>query len=358
MTRTTARSLAVGLAIVGATAAPAGAAGSASLPPTEPVTVAEHLAGPLTFDVGAGRTLYVGQAFSSTLTMVDKKGQATDLAAGPVPGDVAAVSEREGVLTWAETAYGEEGPVSSTLMRRSIDGTVTMLADLFAYETANNPDASLSYGFQGLDEACASLLPPFLLPAGGGVDSHPYGSVSVGGATYVADAGANAIFKVTDDGTVSTLAVIPGRSIMITEAMAAANDVPSCVADHVYVAEAVPTDVELGKNGALYVTSLPGGPEDDSLGANGSVYRVDPATGAVTLVASGFLGATGLAVAPNGTIYVAELFANKVSAISRDGTVSTVMELPSPAAVEWSNGRLYVSTNVFGDGSIVSFKVR
>ena len=109
----------------------------------------------------------------------------------------------------------------------------------------------------------------------------------------------------------------------------------------------MPTDVELGRDGHLYVSTLPGGPEDGSLGANGSVYRVDRGSGEVSLVATGFAGATNVAVTPQGTIYVAEMFGGKVSAISRDGSVSTVLEIAEPAAVEYHAGRLYVSAGVF-----------
>lgn len=358
MSRTAARSISTAVLLVAATALPASAVGgAASPPPAQPVTVADGLAGPLTFDAKPDGTLYVGQAFSAALTVISPDGTRTDVVSPTgAPGDVASVSERKGVLTWSQTAFGEQGPMASVLMRRAADGTISQLADMFAYETANNPDSVVTYGFQGLAPECAAMLPPDFQAYPGHIDSHPYGSVSVAGATYVADAGANAILKVTDAGVISTVAVIPGRAFTVTADMAAGMGFPSCVADHQFVLEAVPTDVELGMDGSLYVSSLPGGPEDGSLGNLGSVYRVNPATGAVTLVATGFAGATGIAVTPNGTIYVAELYGNQLSKISRSGVVSKVMDVTQPAAVEWSHGRLYVSTNVFGNGSIISFK--
>jgi sugar lactone lactonase YvrE len=73
------------------------------------------------------------------------------------------------------------------------------------------------------------------------------------------------------------------------------------------------------RNGLLYVTLLPGGPEDPSLGARGAVYSVNARTGDVAFVACGFLGATGLALGPDGTIYVAELFGNRISTVSGTG---------------------------------------
>jgi hypothetical protein len=64
--------------------------------------------------------------------------------------------------------------------------------------------------------------------------SHPYVVASLGrGSWAVADAGANAILKVSATGQ-------------------------------------VPTDVEVGPLGQPWVSTLPGGPEDPSLGARGS----------------------------------------------------------------------------------------
>ena len=63
-------------------------------------------------------------------------------------------------------------------------------------------------------------------------------------------------------------------------------------------------------------------------------------------LAGGFLGATNVAIGGHGQIYVAELFGGKVSVL-RHGDVSTVAKLPHPAGVEYSDGKLYVSYDVF-----------
>ncbi|MGO1933184.1 MAG: ScyD/ScyE family protein, partial [Cellulosimicrobium funkei] len=108
--------------------------------------------------------------------------------------------------------------------------------------------------------------------------------------------------------------------------------------------EPVPTDVEVGPRGVLYVTTLPGGPEDASLGARGAVYTVDPWRGAVRRLATGFLGATNLAVSGDGTVYVAELFGGKVSQVGKRGP-STLVEVPLPAGLEWDGKGLLATTN-------------
>jgi len=67
---------------------------------------------------------------------------------------------------------------------------------------------------------------------------------------------------------------------------------------------------------------------------------------------SGLSGASNLAVDPSGGIYVTELFADRVS-LARGGTVTWVASLPSPSAIEWVDGRLYVGYDVYGAGSMV-----
>ena len=96
----------------------------------------------------------------------------------------------------------------------------------------------------------------------------------------------------------------------------------------------MPTDVEV-HDGLLYVTTLPGGPEDPSLGARGKVYTVDPATGDVTQIGKGFAGATDLAVSPQGKVYVTELFGGQVSTI-KNGVAKKVFSVEQPAAIEWA----------------------
>jgi hypothetical protein len=340
-------------------ASPAVAAPSGPKPPApgDTVTQAEHLVGPLTFDVTPNGTLYIGQDFAGLLTKVSG-GDSETLATGP---GIAAVSILGDVVTWGEREGDMEQVFASRLMQRAADGTVTSV-DVLAWEQANNPDASAEYGFRDLAPDCLAQIPPFLLPFvgphGGGVDTHVYGSLMVGDVTYVADAGANAVLAVDSSGDISTVAVLPPSSLIATEALAESFGLPSCVVGHDFVTEPVPTDVELGNDGWLYVTTLPGGPEDASLGARGSVYRVNPNTGEMQLYASGFAGATGLAVAPNGTVFVAEMFGNRVSVITKRGDVSTFAELTSPAGIEWQSGRLFVSTDVFGDGEVVSIGLR
>jgi len=73
----------------------------------------------------------------------------------------------------------------------------------------------------------------------------------------------------------------------------------------------------------------------------------------VNLVARGFSGATDLAIADDGTIYVAELFGNRISSIS-NGVVSRVADVFSPGAIEiGDDGTIYATTGVFGPSGAV-----
>ncbi|MCU0300547.1 MAG: ScyD/ScyE family protein [Candidatus Nanopelagicales bacterium] len=141
--------------------------------------------------------------------------------------------------------------------------------------------------------------------------------------------------------------------------VAAGLGLPSCTAGETYLFQPVPTDVERGRNGMLYVSSLPGGPEDASLGYRGGVYRVNPWTGHVKRIAWGLLGAVDLALDHRGRIYVAELFDNAITRVGH-GPNRKVAGVPSPGAVEFAQGKLVVTSgNGFGDfGQPVASVVR
>ena len=353
------------------------------------------LSGPLGLAVAPDGTVYIAQAFGnpeegvpSTLSRVEDDGELTNIAAvedGEIAGvDANAPGTGRAKLTYVTTGGFEDGDFYATLRSVRASGRLSRVSDLQGWEEEHNPDADVHYGFSDLPEDCAEQVedPPIF---GGGegydgiVESHPYATATAAdGTRYVADAAGNTIIKVTRFNTTSTLAVLPGQPFLLTaEAIAGINEgieqgnegvpedeqtplVPECVEGHTYVFEPVPTDVEIGPDGQLYVSTLPGGPEDPSLGARGAVYKVNPRTGRTVEVARGFLGATNLAVAPNGDIYVAELFADRISKVGDDGP-EAVAEVPFPAAVEFAQGQLYATIDAFGfatpdGGSLVTIE--
>jgi hypothetical protein len=312
----------------------------------EPTTVAKKLVSPLSMVV-AGDTAYVAQNFAGLLTAVSPGAQPEVVFAAKKGTEVGALSEAGGTVRFATTKGAK-----TALWSMRPGARPKKVADLSAYEADRNPDADVTYNFAGgLDAACAAQLPPEV-PASytGVVESHPYGSTVHKGVTYVADAAGNTILSVEPNGKVKTLAVLPPVPFVVTAEAAAANQLPACTVGKTYLLEPVPTDVEVGKGGWLYVTLLPGGPEDGSTGAQGRLVKVKIKTGKVREVASGFAGATGVAVADNGDVYVAQLFGGQVSRIKAGRTEARpYAEVMMPAAVEWADGDLFVSAQVLSE---------
>ncbi|WP_240918083.1 ScyD/ScyE family protein [Phycicoccus sp. HDW14] len=222
----------------------------------------------------------------------------------------------------------------------------TVYADTHAYEVAHNPDAVNHYGVTNPSQCVVDAFAAAGFPVDyqGAVDSHAYSVTAYRGSWVVADAGSNTLWRIGNDGSVSTLAVLPPQPVTLTAEMVAALGLPSCVAGVTYAFEPVPTDVEVGTDGWLYVTTLPGGPESPVLGPRGAVYKVNPWTGTSHKLAGGFLGATNLALGSHGEVYVAELFAGQVSVV-RHGRVTPYVSLPGVVAVESDrHGDLWAAT--------------
>jgi hypothetical protein len=340
---------------------PAAAHAQEPPPPRDPSVsepLAEGLAGPLGLAVVNPRTMFVGQSFAGTLTRITRSGT-TDVAVVGPRGAVNGVAvARRGVYYTATRSDREGSVVRAELYRRSRGGS-TVVADLLEHEQVANPDGDVTYGFTDLSAECAALLPEDLPPANyqGIVDSNPYAVAARGRKVFVADAAANAILRVMPRGAVRTVAVLPPQPLEITADIATSLGLPECTVGEVYLFEPVPTDVEIGRGGRLFITTLPGGPEEPGLPARGAVYRVNPRNGRIVQIADGLVSATDVAIGPRGGVYVTELFADRISRIVR-GTRTTVAELPAPAAVEFHRGSLYVTYDVFADGKVARVSLR
>nr|WP_231700848.1 ScyD/ScyE family protein [Arthrobacter sp. zg-Y750] len=341
-------------------ASPAAAGGYGPRPPQPPdppaagevTTVAENLLSPLSFAVSRGGAIDVAQSFAGVLTRIAPDGSTETLDAVGGGYGSAGVSRIHG-RTYYTMGIGAdtEDPAQNISLLKSVDrdGNVETLANIASHEYAENPDAVNTYGFEGLDAACAAQLPPEVRTARPGrTDSNPYATVPTRDGIVVSDSGMNALVLVDWDGDISTLAVLPAIPVTITAPMAEANGLPECTVGLTYNTEPVPTDVERGPDGMLYVASLPGAPEGFP---TGSVFRVDPRSGEMEVVATGFSGATGLAVAPDGDIYVAELFANRISVIpAGSDTPEPFYEVNQPGALELRGSTLYASVDVLPPG--------
>ena len=350
------------VAVVGAPGASAQTGGAVRAPRV--VTLTDRVLAP--FQVAAsGTAVYVADGFTRKVSLIQRNGKLTTVGSqsgGPMT-DVAGVAlSRTGrTVAWTSTDF-EEGESWLNLSRSDVGTQQFSLSD---HEKKNNPDGDVHYGIKNPTPCQVNAFKTIGMEAGytGIKDSHPYAVTQWSDYWVVADAGANALLKVDRHGRVSTLAVLPTQPVKITRAMAAMNRLPSCVVGATYAFEPVPTDVEEGPNGMLYVTTLPGGPEDPSAGARGSVYRVDPFTGDSTRLATGFAGATNLAIGSDRTIYVAELFAGRISTVSK-GKPKAYVSLPGALAVEVSGSHLYASAmapmdktgNPIGKGRVVEIR--
>lgn len=317
----------------------------------------------------AGSHVYYTDGATSTVNRMSG-GKSVVIARGPQPGDVAGLDVTKDSRSFAYTTTDyATGAATLTIATK---GKPDVVADLSGYEQRVNPDGWQTYGIirnESADPQCArdALAQLSGLPATykGIKESHPYAVAVLGdGAWAVADAGGNSILRVDRMGSVSTLAVLPRQPLTLTPAMVAAVGAPACVAGVTYAFEPVPTDVEVDKDGMLWVSTLPGGPESPGLGKRGSVYKVNPWKHTSTRVATGFAGATNLAVGDYGGVFVTELFGGRVSKLWQ-GAVLTVAKVDQPLAVEARGKELYVGTmasmdqngNVTRPGSILRYRI-
>ena len=154
--------------------------------------------------------------------------------------------------------FGPAGAWLATLLQGKLKhGDVSLFADVLANEVVANPD--------GTD-----------------IDSNPVGLVRDGNGYVVADAGANAVVRASKHGTFSTIAVLPPTSIG---------------------ADAVPTSVVRGADGAYYVSQLTGFPFQEGAA---NIWRVVPGQNP-TVYASGLTNVTDLAFGPDGALYAVEI---------------------------------------------------
>lgn len=301
-------------------------------------TISSAYVGPLQFAV-AGRHIFVADSFTSTLNLV---GRSKPIATGPGNGgDIAgvAVDKWSGALAYTSN-NASHSRTKLTILQR---GHKPVVADLSGFERKYNPDQVNHYGVDHPTQCVRKALNKMHIPVRytGIVDSHAYSVTSIGhGSWAVADAGGNDVLKVDRHGHVSLLSVLPRQPFKVTKAFAAASGLPTCVVGVTYNFEPVPTDVEVGRYGALYVTTLPGGAEAPG-GAPGKVYRVG--WHHAKQIASGFNGAVNLAIDRHGTIYVAEIFTGTIAKVWC-GKPVRVGKVPSIVAIEYSHGRFYAST--------------
>ncbi len=206
---------------------------------------------------------------------------------------------------------GALGNKFGTIVRVGRTGHWSVETDVSAFEAANNP-------------------------AGGPVDSNPYGLMEWFGDQYICDAGGNSLLKV-HHGRVSLVATFPSIAVP-----------PGPFNPPFARSEAVPTEVRRGPDGALYVSTLSGVP---FLPGAAVIYRIEEGQ-APTVYAAGLTQVTDFAFGLDGSLYVLQYasapFFNGPGSIvkqARDGTRSVVTTaLTHPTGILLGlHGTLYVS---------------
>jgi hypothetical protein len=165
---------------------------------------------------------------------------------------------------------GAKSSLFGKVLQMNVGGNLKAGADIATYELANNP-----------------------VP--GGADSNPYGVAILPARYVVADAGANALFSVAANQTITTLATFPARLVAAPPTLPPGSMIPM---------QSVPTTVVDGRDGWLYVGELTGFPFPKG-GAN--VYRVLPDGGLMQTYASGFTNIVALAFDAWHRLYVLEI---------------------------------------------------
>lgn len=337
--------LTTGALLVSVPAASAGGARAGGPPgkaPT-PVVKSDQLAAPFNLELARGKVL-VADGGLNLVGALRRDGTIATIAADQPGASGIATSGNRLAFTTTVTDPATFENSESGLNIWSHHGK--KYVDTLAFETKYNPDKINRYGVKHPSQCVSDALSGVGFPVSenGHIDSHAYSVAAFHGGWIVADAGANVLWRIDWKGRIRTLSVLPPQPAVITAEAAAEFHLPDCVVGVRYAFEPVPTDVEVGRDGMLYVTTLPGGPESAALGARGAVWRVDPWSGKATKIARGFLGATNLALGKHGTIYVAELFGGRVSVV-KHGAPHPYVSLPGVVAVESDgHGGLWAAT--------------
>lgn len=256
-----------------------------------------------------------------------------DSPEGEMAAGVTAAIEVNGVIFFLVGEAEPGTPGFQAVYRLEPGSTPVLLADIGAYERANNVDGGV--GPDGQPDT----------------NSNPYDLVSDGaGGLLVSDAGANAVFHVSANGTISPYLIL--------------SDLPNPLAGVLGgpTFNQVPTGITVGPDGHYYVTTLTGFPFPRG---QALVYRFKDQNGdgnalgdgESSIYASGLSAATSLVFAPDGSLLVTEFSTNFLEGepgrIVRvvDGKVAGVVAAPliSPTGLAVrANGEIVVTQEFLG----------
>ncbi len=220
-----------------------------------------------------------------------RKGAGRLIADLPAVTDIAPIGSSSMFAVTGE-AFAPAFEDTAQKLYRVSRGHVRQIADLGAFEAAVNPD-------------------------GGIIESNPFDVAALsGGKALVADAAGNDLLIVDQRGNVDWVATFPDEFVStdnVKSLMGCPGGPPDiCFLPPIIPAQAVPTSVAIGPDGAYYVGELKGFPAP--IGES-QVWRIEPGTlhaecgisPACTVVADGFTSIVDLTFGPDWTLYVVEL---------------------------------------------------
>lgn len=256
--------------------------------------VVDGLSSPRGLTFGPGGVLYVAQAGSGgntgKITKIDDPYAAKPTTSDLVTGLISAkAGEGEFVGADGISALGN-GNIYTIMALSSHEGPAPLGHLLKVSQGGQTRDVAAVGDFDYDWSKAHVNLSPRDFP-----DSNPYGILAVPGKIYVANAGTNTLDLVSPNGSEEILAFFPNNVI----------------------ADATPTCVAQGPDGALYIGTL-ALVDSITFGPSAKVYRVDPAaadpsdlnsvTHIATLWASGLGPINGCAFGPDGSFYASEYF--------------------------------------------------
>jgi hypothetical protein len=232
-----------------------------------------------------------------------------------------------------------EGAGMAWLYRLDARGDLDALADLGAFEAANDPDATLSDGE---------------------LNTNPNSVAAASrGRAVVADAGGNSVLLVERNGDISVLGVIPFTTALAPPflGLPPGTEIP---------VQSVPTSVALGKDGAVYVGQLLGFPFPADAA---NVWRIEPGSDPDVYL-SGFTLIVDLAFGNDGSLYVLQIASDSFLAGPTPGALIRVRpdgereelaagQLTAPGGVALRGRHAYVSNHGTepGTGEVVRIRL-
>ena len=251
--------------------------------------------GPYDVAVAADDTVYVADSSNDRIRAISPDGVVTTLAGSGTPGFA------DGTGTSAQF-YRPTGVAVAP------DGTI-YVADRFNHRIRRVTPAGVVTTFAG------SGTPGFADGTGTTAKFlNPYGvAVGTDGTVYVADTGNNRVRRITPSGAVTTLA--GSGTWGFSDGTGAAAQFAS------------PHDVAVAADGTVSVADT----------ANNRIRRITPAGVVTTLAGNGMVGSAdgtgttarlnepyGVAVGPDGTVYVADTYNQRIRRITPDGVTTTL----------------------------------